>query len=481
MITRREAAGTLLAGALVWGKQETSFRQATGVRIGEVTPDSAVIWTRRTSGSERLVDGILRKGSGKNAIPAKPEEDVNSFEGACPGGKGYVRLVVEPAAGRRGRRTLEWIELNSDHDYTHQFRVSGLTPATAYRFSVETRETRSKREDAPLTGEFRTAQTSAGKTPVYFALTSCQKYSETDRPDGFHIYDSLQRLKPDFFVSCGDNVYYDSDDPVVTSAAVARYHWQRMYSMATLHSCLRTLPGYWQKDDHDLYSDDCYATLQTAKMAPFRFAEGQRIFREQIPAPPTDQPMYRRFRWGSMVEVWLPDSRDYRSENAAPDGPQKTIWGPEQKRWLEETLANSPARWKFVINPNPVIGPDHGRKRDNHANLNFATEGREFRQWLKSNVESSVILMNGDRHWQYHSVDPETGLHELGCGAASDSHSIMPSGGEDKRYHRFLRAKGGFVTVRVDPGSSDESLVLQHHDVHGKLVNRIVFASKRPA
>ena len=42
--------------------------------------------------------------------------------------------------------------------------------------------------------------------PIYFALTSCQKYSETDRADGFHIYESLQRAAPNFFVSCGDNV-----------------------------------------------------------------------------------------------------------------------------------------------------------------------------------------------------------------------------------------------------------------------------------
>jgi alkaline phosphatase D len=274
-------------------------------------------------------------------------------------------------------------------------------------------------------------------------------------------------------------VYYDSDDPVVNSAAVARYHWQRMYSMATLRSCLRALPGYWQKDDHDLYSDDCYPTLITPKMGRFGFIEGQRLFREQIPAPTADSPMYRGFRWGSQVEIWLPDSRDYRSANPDPDGPGKTVWGPKQKQWLEETLANSPARWKFVINPNPVVGPDHGRKRDNHANPTYATEGREFRQWLKANVEGSVILMNGDRHWQYHSVDPETGVNEFGCGAASDSHSIMPSGGEDRRYHQFLRAKGGFVTVRVDASRPDEQLLLQHHDVHGSVVYRKVFGTSR--
>ena len=379
MITRRNAVGALLSGAVCWGRQDPQSRQASGVRIGEMTPDSAVIWTRRTASANRLADGILRRGAGKNARAPQPGEDVNRFEGACPGGNGYVRLIIEPVSGRGPKRSFDWVEVNPERDYTHQFRVPGLEPATSYRYVVETREGRTKRVDSPLGGQFRTAPTAGSDAPVHFALTSCQKYSETDRRDGFHMYEALERVRADFFVSCGDNVYYDSDDPVVNSAAVARYHWQRMYSMATLHSCLRNLPGYWQKDDHDVYSDDSYPGMQTQKMLPFQFAEGQRLFREQIPSPSETRPLYRHFRWGTQLEIWLPEARDYRSPNPEPDGPGKSIWGPDQKRWLLETLANSPARWKFVINPNPVI-PDHARKRDNHSNPTYATEGREFRQ-----------------------------------------------------------------------------------------------------
>ena len=475
MITRRHAVGSLLSGVVLRSQPEAQTRQATGVKVGEVTPDAAVIWTRRTASAGRLVDGILRKGAGKNARAPEPGADVNRFEGACPGGDGYIRLIVEAASGRSRKKTSSWMDVNPEQDFTYQFRVSGLEPSTVYRYVVETRGD-SKRVDSPVGGRFRTAPAESVAVPIHFALTSCQKYSETDRPDGFHMYEALAKVNADFFVSCGDNVYYDSDDPVVNSAAVARYHWQRMYSMATLRNCLGNLPGYWQKDDHDVYSDDSYPGMQTQKMLPFQFAEGQRLFREQVPAPTEKNPMYRRFRWGTQVEIWLPEGRDHRSANPDPDGPGKSIWGPAQKRWLEETLANSPARWKFVINPNPVIGPDHGRKRDNHANPSFATEGLEFRKWLKANVEGSVILMNGDRHWQYHSVDPDTELNEFGCGAASDSHSVMPSGGEDLRYHRFLRAKGGFVTCRVDP--SAQTLVLQHHDVHGAVTNRVVFGKR---
>src|SRR5688572_10627076 len=126
IVTRRQAIGTLLSGAVCRSQEDTQSRQATGVKVGEVTPDSAVIWARRTTSANRLADGILRRGAGKNARAPAPGEDVNRFEGACPGGSGYMRLIVEPVASRGRKRTFDWVEVNPDRDYTQQFRLSGL-------------------------------------------------------------------------------------------------------------------------------------------------------------------------------------------------------------------------------------------------------------------------------------------------------------------------------------------------------------------
>ncbi len=465
----------MLAGIALEAAPPPNTRQATGVRIGEITPDSAVIWTRRTERSFRLADGIVRKGHAPAARPVAPGEDVSKFEGACPGAAGAIRIRIEPLSGRGRRRTVAWTEVRPDSDFSHQFRIDGLDPATEYRFSVETRGAASRRADDILTGSFRTAPRENDASSFQFALSSCQIYCRMDSPTGFSIYDAIEKRKPAFLLSCGDNVYYDSEDPVANSVEAARYHWQRMYSLPSLHSCLRSVPGYWQKDDHDLYSDDCWPGYENKKMLPFNFEQGQRVFREQVPFPRQGQPGYRQFRWGTDIEIILPDSRDFRSPNTATDSPAKTIWGSEQRKWIEDALRNSTARWKFLINPNPIIGPDHARKNDNHANPAFATEGLAFRKWLKQNVDGRVILMNGDRHWQYHSIDPEYGVEEFGCGPASDEHAISPSRGEDKRLHRFLRVKGGFVNIAVNPAKNDEALVVEHCDVAGNVVNRRVF------
>jgi len=475
-MTRRQALLAAFGPALAAAPEGS--RQATGVKIGEVSPVSAIVWTRRTSAFNRLDDGILRRRHIPRNLDIRPENVdalVDQFEGACPGAPGFVRLHLETVDARASKRLTRWMDVNAAADFTHAFRLDGLRPATSYRFAVETRPASGKRSDEKIAGAFRTAPLAHTAAPVRLALLSCQKYSRMDRADGYWIYDSIAQWSPDFLLGCGDNVYYDTEDPIANSVKTARHHWHRTFSLATVRSCLQKVPGYWQYDDHDVWDSDCWPGMEDVRTSPLTMSQGQSLFREQVPSPEPGKPLYRRFRWGTALEIWLPDSRAYRSPNPSPDGPQKTIWGPEQKKWLMDTLRASDAQWKIMVNPNPMIGPDHKGKADNHANPAFAFEGAAFRRWLKQEVGGNVILVNGDRHWQYHSADPETGLHEFGCGPASDGHATSPSEGEDRRYHKFLRVKGGFLAISVDP-RADNSLVCEHRDVRGGVVHRHVFS-----
>jgi alkaline phosphatase D len=300
LLTRREALAAALAGGSLRAEDVGGTRQATGVKVGEITPTSVVIWTRRTRSARRVENGARYRASGTEATHLAQDADVNAIEGACAGEAGYIKVTLEAQSGPR--HSKPWTPVSAEADFTHQFRIDGLRPATVYRYAVETKRTRGGRAESALVGRFRTAPLESAHAAVQFVLMTCQMYCHMDREDGFHIYDSIQKLQPDFYVSCGDNVYYDSESPIANSVAVARYHWHRMFSLPTVSSCLLTTPGYWQKDDHDVYSDDCWSTLRTPKMGAFRFEDGQRIFREQAPVPTGE--LYRRFRWGSAVEIW---------------------------------------------------------------------------------------------------------------------------------------------------------------------------------
>jgi alkaline phosphatase D len=161
-----------------------------------------------------------------------------------------------------------------------------------------------------------------------------------------------------------------------------------------------------------------------------------------------------------------------------PDGPEKSIWGAEQKKWLMESLLASDADWKVLVSPTPIVGPDRPNKRDNHANVTFAHEGNEFRRFAQENLSENFFLACGDRHWQYHSVHPETGVQEFSCGPASDEHA-GGSPGENPDYHKFHRVKGGFLSVKAARVEDTSRITFNLHAVDGSVVYS--YSRSRPA
>ncbi len=134
--------------------------------------------------------------------------------------------------------------------------------------------------------------------------------------------------------------------------------------------------------------------------------------------------------------------------------------------WLERTLTESTAKFRLIVSPTPLVGPDRDNKHDNYSNDVFATEGQEVRKLLAS--YPNLVSICGDRHWQYHSIDPKTGLHEFSVGPASDRHA---GGWDPKDYregiHQFLRVAGGYLEIELAGGEQSPTLTLRHLDTQG--------------
>jgi alkaline phosphatase D len=285
----------------------------------------------------------------------------------------------------------------------------------------------------------------------------------------------MERLGLDFLVPTGDTVYLDSESPRARTVELARYHWHRMYTLPRHVAFHRQVPGYWQKDDHDAWADDCWPTLRAPWMDPLTFEQGLAVFREQVPmGERTD----RTIRWGRGLQVWLVEGRDFRSPNDMPDGPDKTIWGKEQLAWLKRTILESDADFRVLISPTPIVGPDRTNKADNHSNQAFAYEGNHFRDWTKEQDLKNFYVCCGDRHWQYLSIDSKTGLREFSCGPASDVHA-SGSPGQDPEVQPFHRELGGFLTVSVTQEDGQPTIAFRHHDVHGEVVHEVAEGSSK--
>src|SRR5437868_648756 len=67
-------------------------RQATGVKVGEVTPTSAIIWTRLTAYAERNKTGVSIIGPLKKDKTVPVTVPIEQLEGACPPAPGRIRV-----------------------------------------------------------------------------------------------------------------------------------------------------------------------------------------------------------------------------------------------------------------------------------------------------------------------------------------------------------------------------------------------------
>jgi alkaline phosphatase D len=479
-LTRRDFLATSAGTALVLPQAvsagllaDVGPHQATGTRVGEVTEQSAIVWTRLTKHPQRNNEGVVfaKKVDRKNDRPTITP--VEQIEGACPGMAGRVRLRYGLRGDLSDATETAWINATDATDFIQQFRLSGLKPDRTYHYLSQT----ASPSDSPVRSEFRgkfsTAPARTTPSSFRFCVMTCQGYQDRDHADGHPIYPSMLALEPKFVTMTGDLVYYDSNEPRAVNPALARLHWERMFSLPRLVAMMRNASSYWLKDDHDTLSDDSWPGMKAGELT---FAEGQKIFRQQAPL---GEQSYRTFRWGRDLQIWFTDGRDFRSPNKMPDGPDKSIWGAEQKAWFKRTIQESNATWKILISPTPLVGPDRQNKNDNHSNAGFAHEGDEIREWLKAHVPDNFFVVCGDRHWQYHSMHPTAGTQEFSVGAASDSHA-GGTPGENKTYHRFHRVKGGFLSVELRTEGHQSQIAFQLRDVNGAVGYEATFRRAVP-
>lgn len=460
------SASVLMSGSKPAMADSNEVFQANGIKIGEVTQANAIVWTRLTASPELNANGIqwenIRKPNGKSPVP--DGKTLADMEAAVPGARGSIQLVHWAADSEASKLESEWIEVDADTDFTHQFTLSGLTANTAYQLEVRSRITAGVAGQI-VKGSFRTAPLADQQRNVTFMVVTGQDYPRRDDvANGHRIYPHMQQLQPDFFVHTGDIEYYDKPKPLATNVALARFKWNRLYALPFERAFHKVTASYFIKDDHDTLKNDCWPGQTYGDLT---WEQGLAIFKEQVPM---GERTYRTVRWGKDLQVWLVEGRDFRSPNNMLDGPEKTIWGEEQKQWFFETVKASDATFKILISPTPLVGPDRDNKGDNHSNKRFAYEGKQLRDFIGK--QKNMFVCCGDRHWQYVSVDTESGVREYSCGPTSDKHASGWSNDRRSPMHKYLNVVGGFLAVTISAESQAKPVaVFRHYSTAGKVLN----------
>jgi alkaline phosphatase D len=468
MMTRKQFIARLLAacawlstGARAGDAKPNRVYMANGIKTGEVTSHSAILWGRLTAVPDMTSVGLQFRDD--DGVGGKRLDLLSQMVGSVPGLDGEMRVKYWPEQRPDHQLSTEWADVDGATDNTHQFGLRNLEPATAYRVRVEGRLTDSNDAEATtVEGQFRTAPEVDAETPVSFAVITCQDYHRRDDArNGHTVYSTMGKLGLDFIVHTGDQEYYDIPKPFATTVESARFKWRRIYAEPFLREFHRSNVTYFLKDDHDVLRDDCWPGQRFGDLT---FAQGLAIHREQVPSGPLP---YRTVRWGRDVELWLMEGREFRTPNTVPDGPDKSIWGSAQKQWFYDTFNNSDATFRVLVSPTPLVGPDKPGKADNHANDVFKHEGDELRAFLAA--QKNTIVICGDRHWQYVSVDPDTGLREYSVGPTSDLHAGLFSDDQRTGMHKYLRICGGFFHVEVFKERGASKIALRHCGVDGNV------------
>lgn len=399
------------------------------VAVGDVTATSAVLWARGPS------EGQLRVEYG----PA----------GAPPAGTASLAVT-------------------RSQDLTGKIGLVELRPATRYAYQVEG-------GGVTASGEFVTAPAPDAPGPVTFVWSGdlgssgfCRR-----RDGGYRIFAAMARQRADFFLFVGDTIYADhrcrgpemvpGGDFVATTLPEfhRKYRFNREDPALSAFLAGTSVNVIW--DDHEVRND---FSGSSDPLMPV----GRQAFLEYWPIlPPAQEPtrLYRSLRWGRLLEVFILDTRQYRSPNSALDGPAKTMLGPAQRRWLIEEVAASTALWKVVVSSVSLSVSTGKTHRDSWSNASvwgvpeenstgFAVERDAIlRAWAGRGVKNLVFLVADVHHAELirHQPTGQFSLHEFIAGPLSAGLG-RPRALDAGLNPRSLFARGGvnnFGVVRVEP------------------------------
>ena len=441
---------------------------------GETT-DNSVILQARMGKSDTLIDYDIK------------------------GAEGYIRFELSDNIEFEDSKVFPWQSTLPENDLIAKEYITGLEPGKTYLYRCHYGFDKTEYVVSEP-GKFKTLQGREGSDPVRLVMVTGSNYhrfksggkggaigeifppaTPEELKKGFPGHVTILEQEPDYWIGNGDNVYYDQPaEEAAETVDEMRAFWHRLYSMPRFKSLLLNTSTFWLKDDHDRRYDDSDTTDYSRKNGQHRplptNADGINTFLEQVPVP---EKTYRTYRINQTLQIWMVEGRDYRSPNTDPDGPEKSIWGKEQLEWLKTTLLESDAPHKLLISPTPMIGPDDNWKIDNHCNLEgFRIERDRFFQWLADNqlIGSGFYVLCGDRHWQYHAVDP-SGVEEFSCGAlvdansrygrvAGDPESTDPEGLISQPYLQE-KPSGGFLLFESGKKDSGPYLTFRYFDEKG--------------
>jgi alkaline phosphatase D len=315
-----------------------------GVASGDPLPDSVVLWTR-------LAPDPLHGGGMPMA---------------------RVEVAWEIAGDRAFRNIVKKGTELARPELAHSVHVDvkGLEPARDYFYRF-----RSGAEISQV-GRTRTAPAEGATVDrLRFGLCGCSHF-ETGYFTG---YRRLAEEQFDFVIHTGDYIYEYRADGGRNEGRIRQHNSDEIYTVVDyrnryaqykadpdLIAAHRSAPFIVSFDDHEVennYAGDADENGTPAEFFVLRRAAAYQAYYEHMPLRASSLPtgssirIYRRFHFGSLIDLSLLDTRQWRSDQACGDGfrtcpaahdPGRTMLGAAQEQWLFDNLPTVTARWTVL-------------------------------------------------------------------------------------------------------------------------------------
>lgn len=416
----------------------------TGIATGDVTTDSAVLWSR-ASGPGRLT-ALLQAVDKSGEI--------------LRGRYGFSRTIRGPLATEAS-------------DFTAKIHATGLPAGT--RFALELNFEDENGAGEAVRGTFSTAPgmhddgakderggvrpSSSSQSFVWTGDTAGQGWGINEDLGGMRGYKAMHATGPDFFIHSGDTIYADgpiaatvtekdgqvwrnivTEEVSKVAETLKEYRGRHRYNSldANMRAMFADVPVIAQWDDHEttnnwypgeILDDPRYTERNVNVLA----ARGRQAWQENMPIADAAalwrpgkvddagqyQParIYRKISRGPQLDIFCLDMRTFKSPNTDGKEPYATnILGQEQVDWLIKEVRKSKATWKVIAADLPlgIIVPDGAVKQESLANRDHgAPLGRELEiagvlsAFKKYGVKNTVWLTADVHYCAAHHYSPE--------------------------------------------------------------------------
>jgi alkaline phosphatase D len=373
--------------------------------------------------------------------------------------------------------------------------VRGLEPARDYWYRFRAGE------EVSRTGRTRTAPPEgAAVDRLRFAVCGCSHYEQ----GLFTAYRRIAEEQFDFVFHTGDYIYENRGDWGRSDARVRQHNGQEPYTVTdyrnryALYKMDRDLaaahasaPWIVTWDDHEVennYAGDVDEHNTPPELFVLRRAAAYQAYYETMPLRASALPsgshmkIYRRLQFGSLIDLSVLDTRQWRSDQACGDGthtgcaealdPARTMMGPEQERWLFDALADAKARWTVVGQQVPTFArnliamdPDGQYSMDKWDGY-VAARQRLYARLQETNAPNPVVL-SGDVHMHYAAdlkadyANPRSAtlgveFTNTSITSGGDGSDVAPGWEEirgDNPHIKYNTARRGYIACTATPST----------------------------